>query len=134
MRSWYVFHSYKDVLKDARKHELLQHDVILCTCTAASQPSLAATLDLKQIIIDECAMATEPEAFIPLVAHKPEQVRFGIPVIRSKNLYLQSFKVNLLVCYLNCLTLRSRKFDKSHFNLEIIDVSFNVTKSTLIPV
>lgn len=65
----------------ARKHELLQHDVILCTCTAASHPALADALDLKQIIIDECAMATEPEAFIPLVAHKPEQVWMQTKVI-----------------------------------------------------
>ncbi|XP_058635593.1 helicase with zinc finger domain 2-like [Onychostoma macrolepis] len=65
---------YKDVLQEARKHELLRHDVILCTCTAASHHALAKVLDFKQIIIDECAMATEPEAFIPLVAHKPEQV------------------------------------------------------------
>ncbi|XP_016402096.1 helicase with zinc finger domain 2-like [Sinocyclocheilus rhinocerous] len=65
---------YKDTLQKARKHELLQHDVILCTCTAASHPALAKVLDFKQIIIDECAMATEPEAFIPLVAHKPEQI------------------------------------------------------------
>ncbi|XP_058635594.1 helicase with zinc finger domain 2-like [Onychostoma macrolepis] len=65
---------FKDVLQKARKHELLRHDVILCTCTAASHHALAKVLDFKQIIIDECAMATEPEAFIPLVAHKPEQV------------------------------------------------------------
>ncbi|XP_050968945.1 helicase with zinc finger domain 2, partial [Labeo rohita] len=65
---------YKDILQKARKHELLQHDVILCTCTAASNPALAKVLDFKQIIIDECAMATEPEAFIPLVAHKPDQI------------------------------------------------------------
>ncbi|XP_051562534.1 helicase with zinc finger domain 2-like [Myxocyprinus asiaticus] len=65
---------YKETLQKARKHELLQHDVILCTCTAASHPALAEALDIKQIIIDECAMATEPEAFIPLVAHKPEQI------------------------------------------------------------
>ncbi|KAG1930154.1 helicase with zinc finger domain 2 [Pimephales promelas] len=65
---------HREILKDARKHELLKHDVILCTCTAASHPALTETLDLKQIIIDECAMATEPEAFIPLVAHKPEQI------------------------------------------------------------
>ncbi|XP_058635595.1 helicase with zinc finger domain 2-like [Onychostoma macrolepis] len=65
---------YREILQDARKHELLRHDVILCTCTAASHPALADALDFKQIIIDECAMATEPEAFIPLVAHKPEQV------------------------------------------------------------
>ncbi|XP_016431351.1 helicase with zinc finger domain 2-like [Sinocyclocheilus rhinocerous] len=65
---------YRETLQKARKHELLRHDVILCTCTAASHPALADALDFKQIIIDECAMATEPEAFIPLVAHKPEQI------------------------------------------------------------
>ncbi|XP_065128594.1 3'-5' exoribonuclease HELZ2 isoform X1 [Paramisgurnus dabryanus] len=65
---------YKELLIKARKDELLQHDVILCTCTAASHPLLAKVLDIKQIIIDECAMATEPEAFIPLVTHKPEQI------------------------------------------------------------
>ncbi|XP_062853543.1 3'-5' exoribonuclease HELZ2 [Trichomycterus rosablanca] len=66
--------SYKDSLRKARKHELLQHDVILCTCTAASHPLLANLLSIQQIIIDECAMATEPEAFIPLVTHKPKQI------------------------------------------------------------
>ncbi|XP_072540872.1 3'-5' exoribonuclease HELZ2 isoform X2 [Salminus brasiliensis] len=66
--------SYKDCLRKARKHELLQHNVILCTCTAASHPVLADVLNFQQIIIDECAMATEPEAFIPLVTHKPKQI------------------------------------------------------------
>ncbi|XP_035380313.1 helicase with zinc finger domain 2 isoform X1 [Electrophorus electricus] len=65
---------YKDWLKKARKHELMEHDVILCTCTAASHPSLVDALSFQQIIIDECAMATEPEAFIPLATHKPEQI------------------------------------------------------------
>ncbi|XP_076870212.1 3'-5' exoribonuclease HELZ2 [Brachyhypopomus gauderio] len=66
--------SYKNLLIKARTHELLRHDVILCTCTAASHPSLADALSFQQIIIDECAMATEPEAFIPLATHKPEQI------------------------------------------------------------
>ncbi|XP_041945272.1 helicase with zinc finger domain 2 isoform X1 [Alosa sapidissima] len=65
--------SYKRVLKMARKHELLKHDVILCTCTAASNPNFGI-VKLQQIIIDECAMATEPEALIPLVTHQPEQI------------------------------------------------------------
>ncbi|XP_045079685.1 helicase with zinc finger domain 2 isoform X1 [Coregonus clupeaformis] len=65
--------SYKVLLSHARNHELMRHDVILCTCTAASNPNFSK-LDLQQIIIDECAMATEPEAFIPLVTHKPEQI------------------------------------------------------------
>ncbi|XP_062401622.1 helicase with zinc finger domain 2 [Sardina pilchardus] len=66
--------SYKSLLRAARKHELLKHDVILCTCTAASNPNFEKLLKMQQIIIDECAMATEPEAFIPLVTHQPEQI------------------------------------------------------------
>ncbi|KAG7478367.1 hypothetical protein MATL_G00079860 [Megalops atlanticus] len=66
--------SYKKLLNKARQHELLNHDVVLCTCTAASNPNFTKTLNLQQILIDECAMATEPEAFIPLVSHKPEQI------------------------------------------------------------
>ncbi|KAJ7999581.1 hypothetical protein DPEC_G00195900 [Dallia pectoralis] len=65
---------YKSILSKARQHELKRHDVILCTCTAAANPNFSKWLDLKQIIVDECAMATEPEVFIPLVTHKPEQI------------------------------------------------------------
>ncbi|XP_062853232.1 3'-5' exoribonuclease HELZ2-like [Trichomycterus rosablanca] len=65
--------NYKECLKMAREYELMKHDVILCTCTAASNPVLADVL-IQQIIIDECAMATEPEAFIPLVTHRPKQI------------------------------------------------------------
>lgn len=65
---------YKDVLKKAKLHELREQDVILCTCATALSPNLIKAMDFRQILIDECAMATEPEAFIPLVSHKPEQV------------------------------------------------------------
>ncbi|NWY51160.1 HELZ2 Helicase, partial [Chionis minor] len=60
---------YKNQLVAARSHELAEHDVILCTCTAASASSLES-LNVKQIIIDECAMSTEPETLIPLVSHR----------------------------------------------------------------
>ncbi|KAJ8359239.1 hypothetical protein SKAU_G00157640 [Synaphobranchus kaupii] len=65
---------YKKLLNEARQLELVKHHVILCTCTAASNPNITKMLNLQQIIIDECAMATEPEAFIPLVSHKPKQI------------------------------------------------------------
>ncbi|KAI5101910.1 helicase with zinc finger domain 2 [Silurus meridionalis] len=65
---------YKKVLKMAQREELLKHDVILCTCSTALKPILKKTMDFRQILIDECAMATEPEAFIPLVSHNPEQI------------------------------------------------------------
>ncbi|NWH59870.1 HELZ2 Helicase, partial [Geococcyx californianus] len=59
---------YKFQLSSARTYELVNHDVILCTCSAASASSLEQ-LNVKQIIIDECAMSTEPETLIPLVSH-----------------------------------------------------------------
>ncbi|KGL76775.1 Helicase with zinc finger domain 2, partial [Tinamus guttatus] len=60
---------YKNTLSAARGYELARHDVILCTCSAASAPCLEK-LNVKQILIDECAMSTEPETLIPLVSHK----------------------------------------------------------------
>ncbi|KAA0722812.1 PPAR-gamma DNA-binding domain-interacting protein 1 [Triplophysa tibetana] len=64
--------SYRKLLKEAQQHEIQKHDVILCTCSSALNPNLQV-MDFRQILIDECAMATEPEAFIPLVAHNPQQ-------------------------------------------------------------
>lgn len=57
---------YKSVLGKARKYELDRHSVILCTCSCAASRSLK-TLKVRQIIIDEAGMATEPETLIPLV-------------------------------------------------------------------
>ncbi|KAM6927872.1 LOW QUALITY PROTEIN: 3'-5' exoribonuclease HELZ2-like [Xenentodon cancila] len=65
---------YKRLLKEAREHEIKQHDIILCTCTQSSTPSLTLSVNARQILIDECAMATEPQALIPLVCNKPEQI------------------------------------------------------------
>ncbi|XP_054323489.1 3'-5' exoribonuclease HELZ2 [Pongo pygmaeus] len=58
--------SYKKVLWEARKFELDRHEVILCTCSCAASASLK-TLDVRQILVDEAGMATEPETLIPLV-------------------------------------------------------------------
>uniref|UniRef100_A0A3Q0RPB4 RNB domain-containing protein n=1 Tax=Amphilophus citrinellus TaxID=61819 RepID=A0A3Q0RPB4_AMPCI len=60
--------------QEARVYELQQHDIILCTCTQSSTPSLTKTITARQILIDECAMATEPQALIPLVWNKPEKI------------------------------------------------------------
>ncbi|XP_034389718.1 helicase with zinc finger domain 2-like isoform X2 [Cyclopterus lumpus] len=65
---------YKTLLSDARKYELERHDIILCTCTQSSTPILTNTVSARQIVIDECAMATEPQALIPLVWNKPEKI------------------------------------------------------------
>ncbi|KFR04998.1 Helicase with zinc finger domain 2, partial [Opisthocomus hoazin] len=60
--------AYKSHLSAARNYELVSHDIILCTCCTASATSLEQ-LNVRQIIIDECAMSTEPETLIPLVSH-----------------------------------------------------------------
>ncbi|XP_042261546.1 helicase with zinc finger domain 2 isoform X1 [Thunnus maccoyii] len=65
---------YKNLLRDARTYELERHDIILCTCTQSSTPSLTKTVSARQILIDECAMATEPQALIPLVCNNPEKI------------------------------------------------------------
>ncbi|XP_063003360.1 3'-5' exoribonuclease HELZ2 [Elgaria multicarinata webbii] len=61
---------YKRVLSKARKHELERHDVILCTCSASCRLALKKNLHVEQLLIDECAMSTEPETLIPLVHYK----------------------------------------------------------------
>ncbi|XP_053106245.1 helicase with zinc finger domain 2 [Hemicordylus capensis] len=61
---------YKQLLSTARKYELKRHDVILCTCSASCAAFLVDGLNVKQVLIDECGMATEPETLIPLVNHR----------------------------------------------------------------
>ncbi|XP_013000059.2 3'-5' exoribonuclease HELZ2 isoform X2 [Cavia porcellus] len=58
--------SYRKVMREARKFELARHSVILCTCCCAASPWLHS-LKVQQILVDEAAMATEPEILIPLV-------------------------------------------------------------------
>nr|XP_056700890.1 helicase with zinc finger domain 2 [Euleptes europaea] len=62
--------SYRLLLNKACKYELKRHDVILCTCSASCGKILTQNLNVKQVLIDECAMSTEPETLIPLVSHK----------------------------------------------------------------
>ncbi|XP_048205677.1 helicase with zinc finger domain 2 isoform X2 [Perognathus longimembris pacificus] len=83
---------YKSTLAKARKFELAQHSVILCTCTCAASSSLKG-LYVRQILIDEAGMATEPEALIPLVCFsKAEKVvllgdhKQLRPVVKSEHL------------------------------------------------
>lgn len=67
-------YSYKELLNKAREYELKRHHLILCTCTAASSANLTKLLSAKMILIDECAMATEPQALVPLVSYNPQKV------------------------------------------------------------
>nr|XP_010599440.2 helicase with zinc finger domain 2 isoform X3 [Loxodonta africana] len=83
---------YKKTLRQARLFELKQHTVILCTCSCAASGSLRH-LDIRQVLIDEAGMATEPETLIPLV-HFPEVQKVVLlgdhkqlrPVVKSEHL------------------------------------------------
>ncbi|XP_016044208.2 helicase with zinc finger domain 2 isoform X2 [Erinaceus europaeus] len=57
---------YKRILVNAKKFELSQHQVILCTCSCAASVVLKS-LNVRQVLVDEAGMATEPETLIPLV-------------------------------------------------------------------
>lgn len=62
------------MLLKARKYELARHRVILCTCSCSAAGYLNE-LDVKQVLVDEAGMATEPEILIPLVTFfKTEKV------------------------------------------------------------
>nr|XP_060627872.1 helicase with zinc finger domain 2 [Anolis sagrei ordinatus] len=61
---------HKQLLNKARNHELVRHDVILCTCSTSSSSNLKQLLNVRQVLVDECAMSTEPETLIPLVSYK----------------------------------------------------------------
>ncbi|KAM6147767.1 3'-5' exoribonuclease HELZ2 isoform 2-T2 [Erethizon dorsatum] len=84
--------SYRKVMWEARKFELARHSVILCTCCCAASPCLQS-LKVRQILVDEAAMATEPETLIPLVhfAEAEKVVLLGDhkqlrPVIKNEQL------------------------------------------------
>ncbi|KAG8447233.1 hypothetical protein GDO86_014628 [Hymenochirus boettgeri] len=63
---------YKNLLYNARNEELRRHDIILCTCVTSSGKALTR-LHVSQLVIDECAMCTEPETLVPLVSHEHVQ-------------------------------------------------------------
>ncbi|XP_007952888.2 helicase with zinc finger domain 2 [Orycteropus afer afer] len=83
---------YKKTLRRARRFELDRHTVILCTCSCVASGSLKH-LDVRQILIDEAGMATEPETLIPLV-HFPKAEKVVLlgdhkqlrPVVKSEHL------------------------------------------------
>ena len=44
----------------------LQYDIVLCTCNEAASHRVSRTMRPAQCIIDEAAMATEPESMVPI--------------------------------------------------------------------
>ena len=59
--------NYKKTISEAEKSILMKGvNIILCTCNEAASHRLTSTITPKYCIIDECAMATEPECMVPI--------------------------------------------------------------------
>ncbi|XP_067677769.1 3'-5' exoribonuclease HELZ2-like [Haliotis asinina] len=65
---------YGKLVYNAACEELTKCDVILCTCLVAGTRKLTQSTRIFQVIIDECAMSTEPQSMIPIIATKAKQV------------------------------------------------------------
>ena len=61
------FHEYRKLVSSTEDSVLKDGvDIILCTCNEAASHRIRNTLKPKYCIIDECAMATEPECMVPI--------------------------------------------------------------------
>ena len=54
-----IFEAEKAILKDGV-------DIVLCTCNEASSHRILESIQPVYCIVDECAMATEPECMVPI--------------------------------------------------------------------
>ena len=61
---------YQKLVTEAAMQELKEYDIILCTCAASVSPRVLRSVNINQIITDECGMCMEPETLIPLQAFK----------------------------------------------------------------
>ena len=59
---------YRKLLYRAELHALMNksYDIVMCTCNEAASHRVMGTIRPAQCIIDEAAMATEPETMIPI--------------------------------------------------------------------
>uniref|UniRef100_A0A8D0MAG4 RNA helicase n=1 Tax=Sus scrofa TaxID=9823 RepID=A0A8D0MAG4_PIG len=96
---------YRKVLQEARKFEVDRHRVLLCTCSCAASASLR-DVNIRQILVDEAGLASEPETLIPLVSFSQvekvvllgdhKQLR---PVVKSEQLQNLGLDRSLLQRY-----------------------------------
>ena len=61
------FREYRELVSSAEESVLKDGvNIILCTCNEAANQRIKSTLEPKYCIINECAMATEPECMVPI--------------------------------------------------------------------
>ncbi|CAO2577244.1 Helicase with zinc finger domain 2 [Lemmus lemmus] len=111
---------YRRVLGKARKYELDRHSVILCTCSCSASGSLK-TLRVRQILIDEAGMATEPETLIPLVCFS----RVEKVVLLGDHKQLQPVVKNE---HLRNLGMDRSLFERYHKDAILLDTQYRMHK------
>lgn len=84
----------------------LPYDIVLCTCNEAASHRVTRTMRPAQCIIDEAAMATEPESMVP-IALSDHVVLIGDdkqlqPVIEFRLVARKKCKINVRVVYMHC--------------------------------
>lgn len=111
---------YRRVLGKARRYELERHSVILCTCSCSASGSLK-TLRVRQILIDEAGMATEPETLIPLVCFS----RVEKVVLLGDHKQLQPVVKNE---HLRNLGMDRSLFERYHKDAILLDTQYRMHK------
>uniref|UniRef100_A0A5F8GV91 RNA helicase n=1 Tax=Monodelphis domestica TaxID=13616 RepID=A0A5F8GV91_MONDO len=110
---------YKSITKLARMVELKNHGIILCTCSCAASSILVKHLNVKQILIDEAGMATEPESLIPLV-NFPQAEKV---VLLGDHKQLQPFVKN---DHCQNLGLEKSLFERYHGQAWMLDIQYRM--------
>ena len=60
------FETHKKLVSHEEENVLKDVDIVLCTCNEAGSRRISQTLKPVYCIVDECAMATEPECMVPI--------------------------------------------------------------------
>ncbi|XP_044515585.1 helicase with zinc finger domain 2 [Gracilinanus agilis] len=110
---------YKSITTMARTVELKNHGVILCTCSCAASSILVKHLNVKQILIDEAGMSTEPESLIPLV-NFPQAEKV---VLLGDHKQLQPFVKN---DHCQNLGLEKSLFERYHGQAWMLDTQYRM--------
>ena len=102
--SYQDFVDYKKLVSSEEEKVLKSGvNIVLCTCNEAASHRITNSLEPKYCIIDECAMATEPECMVP-IRRAQHVVLIGDhqqlqPVIQSKDAEKMSLGKSLFERY-----------------------------------
>ena len=67
LASFDAMEKYRKMISEAEQEVLTNGvNIVLCTCNEAGSHRLTSAVQPKYCIIDECAMATEPECMVPI--------------------------------------------------------------------